>query len=232
MATRGKKYKAALEKLGTHKKMGAKEAIAELKKLSYAKFDETVGVDVNLGIDPGKSDQSVRGSVMYPYGTGRKTRVIVFAKDKYVEEAEQAGADIVGAEDLIAKIEGGWLEFDHAVATPDMMSAVGKLAKRLGPRGLLPNKKVGTVTFEVGAIIQELKKGKTFFKNDRTGLVHVPIGKKSFDEQQLYENFVAFMKSLVASRPPAAKGKFIKKVTLSSTMGPGIEIAVDETFRV
>jgi len=232
MATRGKKYKADLEKLGDHKKMAAQEAIAELKKLVGAKFDETVGVDVNLGIDPGKTDQSVRGSVLYPHGTGKKSRVIVFAKDKYVEEAEQAGADLVGAEDLIAKIEGGWLEFDHAVATPDMMGAVGKLAKLLGPRGLLPNKKIGTVTFDVAAIIQELKRGKTFFKNDRTGLVHAPIGKKSFGEQQLYENFVAFMKSLIASRPPTAKGRFVKKVTLSSTMGPGIEIAVDETFRV
>jgi len=232
MATRGKKYKTAVEELGGRKKLPVQDAIAELKKLACAQFDETIGVDVNLGIDPGKSDQSVRGSVLYPHGTGKKVRVLVFAKDKYVDEAESAGADYVGAEDLIAKIQGGWLDFDYAVATPDMMSAVGKLAKILGPRGLLPNKRVGTVTFEVGAVVKELKRGKTFFKNDRTGLVHAPIGKKSFDAQQLYENFVALMKSLIAARPAASKGRFVKKVTLSSTMGPGIEVAVDETFRV
>ena len=145
---------------------------------------------------------------------------------------QKAGADVVGAEDLIEKIQGGWLEFDNAVATPDMMGAVGKLAKLLGPRGLLPNKRVGTVTFEVGGIVNELKKGKTFFKNDRTGLIHVPIGKKSFDDQQLLDNFGALMKSVVSSRPAAAKGRFVKKVSISSTMGPGIEVAVDETFKV
>ena len=232
MATRGKKYKTAVKSLGEHKKMGAQEAISELKKLAYAKFDETVSVDVNLGIDAGKSDQSVRGSVMYPHGVGKKVRVIVFAKDKYADEAEKAGADVVGAEDLIEKIQGGWLEFDNAVATPDMMGAVGKLAKLLGPRGLLPNKKIGTVTFDVGDIVGELKKGKTFFKNDRTGLIHAPIGKKSFEDQQLLDNFMALLKSVVSSRPAAAKGKFIKKVSISSTMGPGIEVAVDETFKV
>ncbi len=232
MTTRGKKYKTAATSLGEHKKMSAQEAIGELKKVAYAKFDETVSVDVNLGIDAGKSDQSVRGSVMYPHGTGKKVRVIVFAKDTYAHDAEKAGADIVGAEDLIEKIQGGWLEFDNAVATPDMMGAVGKLAKLLGPRGLLPNKRVGTVTFEVGAIVNELKKGKTFFKNDRTGLIHVLIGKKSFDDQQLLDNFSALMKSVVSSRPAAAKGRFVKKVSISSTMGPGIEVAVDETFKV
>jgi len=232
MATRGKKYRAAVDQLGGGEEVSAQKAIAELKKLSYAKFDETIGVDVNLGINAGKSDQSVRGSVLYPHGTGRKVRVLVFAKDKYVDEAEAAGADFVGSEDLIAKIKGGWLDFDHAVATPEMMGAVGKLAKILGPRGLLPNKKIGTVTFEVGPVVKDLKKGRTFFKNDRLGLIHVPIGKKSFEDQQLYENFVAFMKALVAARPAAAKGRFVKKITLSSTMGPGVAVAVDETFRV
>lgn len=232
MATRGKKYKTAVKALGGHKKMAIQEAISEVKKVAYAKFDETVGIDVNLGIDAGKSEQAVRGSVMYPHGIGKKVRVIVFAKDKYADEAEKAGADFVGAEDLIEKVLGGWLEFDNAVATPDMMGAVGKLAKLLGPRGLLPNKKIGTVTFDVGPVVAELKKGKTFFKSDRTGLVHVPIGKRSFDEQQLYENFLALMKGLVASRPAAAKGRFIKKVAVSSTMGPGIEVAVDDAFKV
>ncbi|HBR70235.1 TPA: 50S ribosomal protein L1 [Candidatus Dependentiae bacterium] len=232
MATRGKKYKTAIKVLGGHKKVAAQEAISEVKKVAYAKFDETVGVDINLGIDAGKSEQAVRGSVMYPHGVGKKSRVVVFAKDKYADEAEKAGADFVGAEDLIEKVLGGWLEFDNAVATPDMMGAVGKLAKLLGPRGLLPNKKVGTVTFDVGSIVAELKKGKTFFKSDRTGLLHVPIGKKSFEEQKLHENFLALMKSVVASRPAAAKGRFIKKVAISSTMGPGIEIAIDDMFKV
>ena len=232
MATRGKKYRAAIDKLGGRKKLAIQEAIAEVKKTAYAKFDETVGIDVNLGIDAGKSEQSVRGSIMYPHGVGKQKKVIVFAKDTYADEAEKAGADIVGAEDLIAKIEGGWLDFDYAVATPDMMGPVGKLAKLLGPRGLLPNKKVGTVTFDVALIIKELKKGKMFFKNDRTGLLHVPIGKKSFDDQKLYENFMVLMKSIISSRPAAAKGRFIKKVTLSSTMSPGIEIVIDDAFKV
>lgn len=232
MISRGKKYRAALE----HKKVSGptviNDAVALVKKMAYAKFNETVGIDVNLGIDPEKSDQTVRGSVLYPHGIGKKVRVLVFARGKYADEATAAGAEYVGVEEYISKIEGGWLDFDIAVSTPDQMATIGRLAKILGPRGLLPNKKTGTVSFDVAAVIKDLKGGRTFFKADRGGLVHVPIGKVSFNEQQLQENFVAFMKALVASRPATAKGRFVKKVTLSSTMGPGISIALDDAFKV
>lgn len=232
MATRGKKYKAALEKLGERQPLVINEAIAQVKKLAYAKFDETVRIDVNLGIDPGKTEQSVRGSVMFPHGLGKTSRVIVFAKGKHADDAHAAGADLVGAEDLIEKIEKGWMDFEYAVATPDLMGLVGRLAKLLGPRGLLPNKKVGTVTFEVVPIIKELKGGKTFFKNDRAGLIHVPIGKRSFSDDKLCDNFNALMKALVATRPPSAKGRFIKHATVSSTMSPGVKVVVDDAFKI
>lgn len=232
MATRGKKYRAALEKLGEHQPLAINEAIVQIKKLAYAKFDETVRVDVNLGIDAGKTEQSVRGSVMFPHGLGKISRVIVFAKGKHADDAHAAGADLVGAEDLIDKIEKGWLDFEYAVATPDLMGLVGRLAKLLGPRGLLPNKKVGTVTFEVAPIIKELKGGKTFFKNDRAGLIHVPIGKRSFSDDKLCDNFNAFMKALIATRPASAKGRFIKHATISSTMSPGVEVVVDDAFKI
>ena len=232
MAARGKKYRAALEKIGEQRSLVVGDAIAQIKLVAYAKFDETVRVDVNLGIDAGKTEQSVRGAVSFPHGLGRKARVIVFAKGKHADEAQAAGADIVGADDLIDKIEKGWLDFEFAVATPEMMGAVGKLAKILGPRGLLPNKKVGTVTFEVGLVVKELKQGKAFFKNDRAGLVHVPIGKLSFSPEKLRDNYEAFMKALIASRPASSKGRFIKHATISSTMGPGIDISVDDAFKV
>ena len=232
MAARGKKYRAALEKIGEQRSLVVGDAIAQIKLVAYAKFDETVRVDVNLGIDAGKTEQSVRGAVSFPHGLGRKARVIVFAKGKHADEAQAAGADIVGAEDLIDKIEKGWLDFEFAVATPEMMGAVGKLAKILGPRGLLPNKKVGTVTFEVAGVVKELKQGKAFFKNDRAGLVHVPIGKLSFSPEKLRDNYEAFMKALIASRPASSKGRFIKHATISSTMGPGIDISVDDAFKV
>lgn len=232
MAGRGKKHKAAVEKIGQRDPLVIAEAIAKVRQAAYAKFDETVRVDVNLGIDGGKTEQSVRGAVSFPHGLGKKMRVIVFAKGKYADEAHGAGADVVGAEDLIDKIEKGWLDFEYAVATPDLMGAVGKLAKFLGPRGLLPNKKVGTVTFEVGTVVKELKQGKMFFKNDRTGLVHVPIGKLSFADNQLRENYESFMKSLAASRPAAAKGRFIKHATISSTMGPGVAIVIEDAFKI
>ena len=232
MISRGKKYKAAHELKKTPGLVSVDEAVALIKKMAYAKFNETVGVDVNLGIDPEKSEQSVRGSVLYPHGTGKKVRVLVFAKGKPADEATAAGAEYVGVEEYITKIEGGWLDFDIAVATPDQMAVIGRLAKILGPRGLLPNKKTGTVSFDVAAVIKDLKGGRTFFKVDRGGLIHAPIGKVSFNELQLKENFVAFMKALVASRPATAKGRFIKKVTLSSTMGPGLCIALDDAFKV
>jgi large subunit ribosomal protein L1 len=232
MAARGKKYKNAREKLGEQHTVAIGDALAKIKQVAYAKFDETVRLDVNLGINAEKTEQSVRNAVSFPHGLGKKIRVIVFAKGAPAVDAEKAGADLVGAEDLIEKIEKGWMDFEFAVATPDMMGPVGKLAKILGPRGLLPNKKVGTVTFEVGQVVKELKQGKTFFKNDRTGIVHVPIGKLSFDSTKLHENYEAFMKALVASRPAAAKGRFIKHITLSSTMGPGIDIIIDDAFKI
>lgn len=225
----GKKYNKAKESTSIDL-VGIKEGLEKVKNLSFVKFDESVDVSVNLGIDPSKSDQVVRGSAMLPHGTGKKSRVIVFAKGEHADKATAAGADVVGADDLIKKIEGGWLEFEYAVATPDMMGAVGKLAKILGPKGLLPNKKTGTVTFDVGPIVTELKKGRAFFKNDKSGLVHFTIGRVSFDADKLKDNFTIFIKSLNAAKPSASKGKFLKKVTVSSTMGVGVPLNFDDVL--
>src|SRR3990167_9358535 len=214
----GKKYKSAKEKI-SQDKVSVLDGIGKVKELSFVKFDESVDVSVNVGIDASKSDQVVRGSVNLPHGNGKKSRVVVFAKGEYADKAQSAGADHVGFEDLIKKIEDGWTDFEYAVATPDVMGVVGQLAKILGPKGLLPNKKTGTVTFDVDKIVAELKKGKSFFKNDKDGLVHFSIGKVSFDSNKLKENFEAFVKSLNGSKPAASKGKFLKKVTMSSTMG-------------
>lgn len=227
MAERGKKYRKSLELLSGKKVSPLREGVAMLKKVAHARFDESVNIDVNLGIDPSKGDQVVRGGVILPHGTGKKVRVLVFAKGEYADKAQAAGADYVGADDLVKKIEGGWFEFDYAVATPDLMGIVGKVAKTLGPLGLLPNKKLGTVTFEVDAVVSELKKGLVFFKNDKQGLVHFLCGKVSFSEQNLYENMGAFLKALAAAKPPASKGVFIKKVVISPTMGPGISVQPD-----
>lgn len=232
MATRGKKYIQASKDVQRGQAHQIAKALEQIKAVAFAKFDESVDVNINLGIDPAKGDQAVRGSVVLPHGTGRKTRVVVFAKDKYADEARAAGADYVGTTDLIEKINGGWLDFEYAVATPDMMGAVGALAKVLGPRGLLPNKKNGTVTFDVGTVVTDLKRGRTFFKNDRSGLVHFTIGKRSFDIQKLQENFGAFMKALATARPASARGRFLQKVTLSSTMGPGFLVELDDTLKI
>lgn len=227
MATRGKKYLAATE--GLKKEVHPlKSALEKIKKLAFAKFDESVDVDVNLGIDPTKGEQVVRGSVILPNKFGKDVRVLVFAKGEYADQANNAGADFIGSEDLIEKIEGGWLEFDVAVATPDLMGKIGKLAKVLGPKGLLPNKKLGTVTFDVQQVVDDLKKGRRFFRNDKSGLVHFSIGKVSFDAEKLLENLHAFVKSLSAAKPSSAKGRFIQKITLTSTMGPGIQVSPDE----
>jgi large subunit ribosomal protein L1 len=225
----GKKYNKAKESISGDL-VSVKDGLEKVKGLSFVGFDESVDVSVNLGIDASKSDQVVRGSAMLPHGTGKKSRVIVFAKGEYADKASAAGADFVGTDDLVKKIEGGWLDFEYAVATPDMMGAVGKLAKVLGPKGLLPNKKTGTVTFDVGVIVAELKKGRAFFKNDKSGIVHFSIGKVSFDVNNLKENFVVFIKSLNASKPSASKGKFLKKVTISSTMGVGIPTNFDDVL--
>ncbi|HBL98424.1 TPA: 50S ribosomal protein L1 [Candidatus Dependentiae bacterium] len=228
MAQRGKKYKKALEVLGEKKVFSLREGVTALKRVAHARFDESVSVDVNLGIDPSKGDQVVRGGIVLPKGTGKKARVLVFAKGEYADKARAAGADYVGADDLVKKVEGGWFDFEYAVATPDLMGLVGKVAKTLGPLGLLPNKKLGTVTFEVESIVSDLKKGLMFFRNDKQGLVHFLCGKVSFSEQDLHENIEAFLKALAAAKPAASKGKFIKKVVITPTMGPGILVDVGQ----
>lgn len=229
MSKQGKKLLKVKEKLSTAKIDSWKSALDFISKNAYAKFDESIDAHVVLGIDASKGEQTVRGSVLLPHGTGKKMRVAVFAKGEYEEQAKKAGADFVGVEDLIAKIETGWCDFDAAVATPDLMGIVGRVAKVLGPRGLLPNKKVGTVTFDVASIVADLKKGRVSFRNDKAGVLHAPFGKVSFGVDKLVENLHAFMQALRTNKPPTSKGKFIKKITLSSTMGVGVAINPDET---
>ncbi|WP_297058338.1 50S ribosomal protein L1 [Thermosulfurimonas sp.] len=224
MAKRGKKYRAALEKVDRTRRYSFEEAVKLALENAYAKFDETVEVAVKLGVDPRHADQMVRGSVVLPHGTGKTARVVVFAKGDKAKEAEAAGADYVGAEDLIKKIQEGWLDFDKAVATPDMMPLVGRIGKILGPRGLMPSAKTGTVTFDVARAVKEIKAGKVDFKVDRGGVVHAPVGKVSFGEKKILENLAAFFDALLRAKPSAAKGQYIKSVTLSTTMGPGIKI--------
>lgn len=219
---RGKNYRKALESCGEKEVFASKDALAKVKELSFVKFDESVDVDVVLGIDASKGDQVVRGAVSLPHGTGKKIKIAVFAKGDAAEQAKTAGADFVGDDDLIAKVSKGWVDFDYAVATPEMMISVGKLAKILGPKGLLPNKKVGTVTKDVAGTVKDLKGGKAFFKNDKYGLVHFSFGRVSFDAQKLEENLAAFYKVLTASKPASSKGKFIKKISISSSMGLGL----------
>ncbi|MDR3550912.1 MAG: 50S ribosomal protein L1 [Candidatus Babeliales bacterium] len=228
MAKRGKKYIKASEQVVRGEITPTQQALGKVKQLAYAKFDESVDVHVNLGIDASKGEQVVRGSVILPFSKGKQVKVLVFAKGEFAEKAEKAGADYVGSEDLIEKITAGWMDFDYAVATPDLMGMVGKVAKILGPRGLLPNKKLGTVTFDVDDVIADLKKGRQFFKNDKSGLVHFTIGKVSFDVDKLYQNLTTFTKALATVKPAASKGKFLKKMTLSSTMGLGIAINPDD----
>ncbi len=224
----GKKLQAVLEKLDLQREYTLQEAVDILKENSFVKFDETVELSINLGIDPRKSDQVVRNTVVLPHGTGKEVKVLVFAKGEKEKEAQEAGADYVGAEDLIEKIQQGWLEFDRAIATPDMMGQVGKLGKILGPRGLMPNPKLGTVTFDVGKAVKEAKAGKIEYRNDKGGVVHVPIGKLSFDKEKLVENAIAVLKSVAKAKPPTSKGKYIKKVVMSSTMGPGLKIDISK----
>jgi large subunit ribosomal protein L1 len=200
------------------------EAAAILKKAHFVKFDETVEIVVNLGVDPKHSDQMVRGTVVLPNGLGKSKRVLVIAGGEKVKEAQEAGADFVGGEDMVEKIQGGWTDFDAVIATPDMMKSAGKLGKVLGPRGLMPNPKTGTVTFEVAKAVKEVKAGKVEFRVDKAGIVHSAIGKISFDADKLAENAQALLGAVVKAKPAAAKGKYVKKVTLTSTMGPGILI--------
>lgn len=228
MIKRGKKYKQSAKMVQAQVVLPIDQAIAKIKETAFAKFDESIDVDINLGIDASKGEQVVRGSVVLPNRRGKEVRVLVFAKGDFADKAVKAGADFVGADDLIEKIAGGWMDFDYAVATPDLMGAIGKLAKQLGPRGLLPNKKLGTVTFDVGPVVEDLKRGRVFFKNDKGGSVHFAFGKKSFDAQKLKDNLIAFVKAVVAAKPATAKGKYLKKMVISSTMGVGMLVNPDE----
>lgn len=226
MAHKGKKYLQAREKVDRDKRYGLNEAVNLLKETAFAKFNETVEVVMRLGVDPRKSDQMVRGTVLLPHGIGKEVKVVVFAKGEKEREAKEAGADYVGAEDMVEKITGGWLDFDKAVATPDLMGVVGKIAKILGPRGLMPNPKLGTVTLNVKDTVQELKKGKVEFKTDKAGILHVPVGKTSFDGQKLYENIVSLIDTVNRMKPPSSKGQYVKNIVISSTMGPGIKVDI------
>ena len=224
MPKHGKKYREAAAQVDKSRLYSPQEAIALLKKISYSAFDGTVEVHMRLGVDPRHADQMVRGTAVLPHGTGRTVRVLVFAQGDKAREAEEAGADYVGAQDLIQRIEGGWLDFDVAVATPDMMGQVGRLGRILGPRGLMPNPRSGTVTFDVGRTVRDVKAGRVEFRVDRTALVHVPIGKVSFDDQRLLENLSTLMDAVAAAKPSGAKGTYIRSVHLAATMSPGIRL--------
>ena len=217
----GKKFTAALAKVET-RLYGLDEAMDLVKSLAYTKFDEMVDLAVRLGIDPRRADQMVRGTTLLPHGTGKSVRVLVFAKGEKEAEARDAGADVVGAEDLVEKIKGGWLEFDQAIATPNLMGMVGKLGKVLGPRGLMPNPKTGTVTLDVAKVIGEIRKGRAEYKTDKTGNVHVAVGKVSLPRERLCENANAILESIMKAKPASSKGRYLKGVSRSSTMGPGI----------
>lgn len=220
----GKKYLDAQKKIDPAKKYSIDEAFGLLEQVAYAKFDETVEIAFNLGVDPKHADQMVRGAIALPHGTGKSARVIVLTKGDKAREAEAAGADFVGAEDLIEKINGGWLEFDKAIATPDMMGLTAKVAKILGPRGLMPNPKLGTVTFDVAKAVKEQKQGKVEYRTEKTGIIHVGIGKKSFGPAKLKDNFNALLQVIVRAKPATSKGTYMKNITLSTTMSPGISI--------
>lgn len=224
----GKKFDASKALFDRAKRYGLNEACDLVVKMSYTKFDETVDVAARLGVNPRHADQMLRSSVALPHGTGQTVRVIVFAKGERAAEATNAGADLVGAEDLVAKIQEGWLEFDSAIATPDMMGLVGRLGRVLGPRNLMPNPKVGTVTMDVGKAVRELKAGRVDFRTEKTGIVHVRIGKVSFGGEKLRENLMTLLETLQRLKPSTAKGKYFKSITVSSTMGPGVRLDTNE----
>ncbi len=224
MAKRGKKYIEAKKKIDRTKLYDLDEAIQLVLDTAYANFDETVDIAVRLGVDPRHSDQIVRGACTLPHGTGKEVKVLAFAKGEKEKEAKEAGADYVGAEEYVEKIKQGWLDFDKVVATPDMMRIVGQLGKILGPRGLMPNPKLGTVTMDIGKVIKELKSGRIEFRVDKGANVHAPMGKVSFGKEKLKENILAFMDTLMRLKPPSSKGTYIRGITLSSTMGPGVKV--------
>jgi large subunit ribosomal protein L1 len=228
MPTLTKRAKVAEAVYDREKAHGVEEAIGILEKLPRAKFDETVDLSLRLGVDPKHADQMVRGAVVLPHGIGKTVRVVVFAKGEKDREAREAGADVVGAEDLVERVQGGWLEFDSAIATPDLMGQVGRLGKVLGPRGLMPNPKLGTVTFDVSRAVREAKAGKVEFRVDKAGNVHVPVGKRSFNQMQLSANALALLEAIIRAKPSASKGQYLRTVTVSSTMGPAIKVDVQK----
>ncbi|MFC4075429.1 50S ribosomal protein L1 [Salinithrix halophila] len=225
MAKHGKKYQESLKKIDREQVYEVEEALRLVKEVAPAKFDETVEAAFRLGIDTKRADQQVRGAVVLPHGTGKTKRVLVFAKGEKAKEAEQAGADYVGEEDLVNKVSQGWLDFDVVIATPDMMGQVGKLGRILGPRGLMPNPKTGTVTFDVAKAVEEVKAGKIEYRADKSGNIHAPIGKVSFDTEKLIENFSVLADTLLKAKPAAAKGTYMKNATVTSTMGPGVTVS-------
>jgi len=222
MTKKSKKLRAALEGMDLEGRHSLEDAVSMIKKLHVVKFDQSVDVAVRLGVDPRHADQMVRGAVALPHGIGKSVRVLVFAKGDKVAEARDAGADFVGGQDLVEKIQGGWMEFDKVAATPDMMGSVGKIGRLLGPRGLMPNPKTGTVTFEIGKCVSDLKAGKIDFRVEKAGIVHAPIGRMSFEEAQLADNFRSLMETLIRMKPATAKGTYVKSVSLSGTMTPGV----------
>lgn len=224
MSKHGKNYQEAAKLFDEKKLYDPDEAIEIVRKFTAGKFDQTVEVAIKLGVDPKYADQQVRGAVVLPFGTGKTKRVLVFAKGEKAKEAEAAGADFVGAEDMVEKIQGGWTDFDVAVATPDMMGTVGRLGKILGPKGLMPNPKVGTVTLDLTRAINEIKAGKIEYRTDKAGNIHAPIGKVSFESAKLTKNFSILIDTLIKAKPAAAKGQYMRSVTLSTTMGPGVKI--------
>ena len=229
-----KRYGAAAERIQADRAYGLEEAVDLLQRMPAAKFDESVDLSFRLGVDPKHADQMVRGAVVLPHGIGKQVRVAVFAKGDKEREAREAGADVVGAEDLVERVQGGWMEFDTAIATPDLMGQVGRLGKVLGPRGLMPNPKLGTVTFDVGRAVREAKAGKVEFRVDKAGNIHTPVGKRSFTPEHLRANAMTVIEAIVRAKPAAAKGTYLRSLTLSTTMGPGIPldaVAVANLFK-
>lgn len=224
MSEKGKNYRAALNKVDRNQRYLLEDSLRLVKETAHAKFDETVEMAIRLGVDPRQADQNIRGTVTLPHGMGKSVRVLAFAKGDKEKEAQDAGADFVGSDEIIKKISDGWLEFDKAVATPDMMGAVGRIGKILGPRGLMPNPKTGTVAMDIGKAVKEIKAGKLEFRVDKAGIIHVPVGKASFGPEQLIDNAKAVLGSIIRAKPASAKGNYIKGVTVATTMGPGIKI--------
>ncbi len=228
MSANGKSYKNAIAKVDRSKRYLLEEGLGLARETARAKFDETVEMAVRLGVDPRQADQNVRGTVSLPHGMGKAVRILAFAKGEKEKEAQEAGADFVGSDELIKKISEGWLDFDKAVATPDMMAAVGRIGKILGPRGLMPNPKTGTVTLDIGKAVKEIKAGKLEYRVDKAGIVHIPVGKSSFDTAKLIDNAMAVLQSILRAKPASAKGNYVRGVTVATTMGPGIKLDLSQ----